>query len=136
MLTATLRGALGTGIVVVGPLKQASLDLSRFHTSSEISLLCIILLPPFRTSVTPEFDSELLLHSLRTFNIAFTTPSGPVPSPRMTAVQSCLPMKPIKSKMLTTYIYLADSCILATNSLVIGGIRDVELTLVNAPFSE
>ena len=36
MLTATLLGASGSGTVVVGPLKQASLSDSNFQTSSVI----------------------------------------------------------------------------------------------------
>ena len=36
MLTATLLGAFGSGMVVVGPLKQASLSDNNFQTSSVI----------------------------------------------------------------------------------------------------
>src|ERR671922_2834307 len=79
ILTATLRGAFGLGIVVVGPLKQASLSSSNFQTSCEIYEL-----PPifFHHSdpASAEINSVLVLHALKTLIMASTN-SRPVPSP-------------------------------------------------------
>src|SRR5919108_1478120 len=85
MLTATLRGASGRGIVVVGPLKQASTFSSIFHASSEIYELP---LPPFRRHHSEPAshwtNSTDVLHAFNTIIIARTS-SGPVPSPRIIA---------------------------------------------------
>ena len=79
MLTATLLGAVEVGIVVVGPLKQASEFSRRFQTSSEIYEL-----PPFffHHSDPASHGTNLIfeLHSFSTWIIASTS-SGPVPSP-------------------------------------------------------
>src|ERR671919_2057411 len=83
MLTATLLGALGFGIVVVGPLKHASLFSRRLQTSGEIYEFP----PSFSHHSDPAsqvINSILELHSLSTFIIAWTS-SGPVPSPLITA---------------------------------------------------
>src|SRR4051794_7449891 len=81
ILTATLRGAFGFGIVVVGPLKQASLSSSNFQTSWEIYELP----PTFCHHSEPAshgINSTLVAHAFNTLIIASTS-SGPVPSPLM-----------------------------------------------------
>src|SRR5919202_3372727 len=83
MLTATLRGAFGFGIVVVGPLKQASLSSSNFQTSLEIYES-----PPIfchhSDPASHWIKSTLVSHAFITLIIASTS-SGPVPSPLMIA---------------------------------------------------
>src|ERR671932_506500 len=83
ILTATLRGAFGFGMVVVGPLKQASLSSSNFQTSLEIYEL-----PPIfchhSDPASHGTSSTLLAHDLKTLIIACTS-SGPVPSPLIIA---------------------------------------------------
>src|SRR5438093_2189223 len=83
MLTATLRGAFGTGTVVVGPLKQASDSSSSFHTSGEMYEV-----PPFFSHhsdpASHGTSSTLELQTFKTFIIALTS-SGPIPSPLITA---------------------------------------------------
>jgi hypothetical protein len=79
MLTATLLGALGVGIVVVGPLKQASEFSKSCHTPSEIYELPPLFVhhsDPASHGINLIFE----LHASRTFTIASTS-SGPVPSP-------------------------------------------------------
>ena len=83
MLTATLLGASGLGIVVVGPLKQASLFSSSFHTSGEIYELPLFF-SHHSDPASHVIRSILELHSFNTLIIAWTS-SGPVPSPFITA---------------------------------------------------
>src|SRR5690606_3501310 len=135
MLTATLRGAFGTGTVVVGPLKQAS-DFSRsFHTSGEMYEL-----PPFFSHhsdpASHGISSTVELQAFKTFVIASTS-SGPVPSPLITA--AVLVAKSAKSRLSSYLIYCFDvSSIRATISLFDGngGTSEGLATLVNSPASE
>jgi hypothetical protein len=94
ILTATLRGAFGLGIVVVGPLKQASLSASNFQTSSEIYES-----PPVTCHhsdpASAKTNSILVLHAFSTLIIASTN-SRPVPSPR--SIAAVLFAKSIKSR--------------------------------------
>ena len=79
--TATLFGAFGFGIVVVGPLKHASAS----------SRACIVESGMYDLSLKPFFShcsdpasqkrsSDCILDSLRILSIESTT-SGPIPSP-------------------------------------------------------
>src|ERR671932_361584 len=81
ILTATLRGAFGFGIVVVGPLKQASLSSSNFQTASEIYVL-----PPIvcqhSDPASHGISSTFVAHDLKTLIIASTS-SGTVPTPHI-----------------------------------------------------
>src|SRR5919106_5331257 len=83
MLTATLLGALGVGIVVVGPLKHASLFLRRFQTSGEIYEFPLFF-SHHSDPASQVINSVLELHSFSTLIIAWTS-SGPAPSPLITA---------------------------------------------------
>ena len=77
ILTATLRGAYGFGIVVVGPLKHALLSSSKFQTSEEIYELP----PDFLHQSDPASHgiiSTSVLHIFKTL-IIVSTNSGPVP---------------------------------------------------------
>ena len=83
IVTATLLGAFGFGTVVVGPLKQASDEFSRSHTSFEIYEF-----PPFfshHSEPASHFINSILeLQEFKTCIIEFTN-SGPVPSPLIIA---------------------------------------------------
>ena len=84
-VTATLLGASGTGIVVVGPLKHASAPSrtemvpSGMYDASLLPFLSHCSDPASHSTI-----SDWTLHSLRTRSMDPTT-SGPIPSPIMTA---------------------------------------------------
>src|SRR5918911_3534217 len=86
ILTATLRGAFGFGIVVVGPLKQASLSSSKSQTAAEIyeSPLPPLTFCHHSDPASHKTNSSWVPHAFNTLTIASTS-SGPVPSPRITA---------------------------------------------------
>ena len=82
MLTATLLGAFGSGMVVVGPLKQASLSDSNFQTSSVIYEFVLFFCQNSDPASTGT-SSIVLFQDFKTSVIHFTN-SGPVPSPFIT----------------------------------------------------
>src|SRR5574341_248761 len=117
MLTATLRGAFGTGTVVVGPLKHASESSRSFHTSGEMYAL-----PPFFSHHSEPAShctsSIFVLQAFRTLIIALTS-SGPVPSPLIIAAVFKIVQMP--SSGFSIYSYLDLSSTLATMLSLNGG---------------
>src|SRR2546427_8079473 len=84
MLTATLFGVPGRGIVVVGPLRQQSESSRTRHVSSGMKV------PPFfsllhHSDPASQLTSSTLAPLTSITERAASTSSGPVPSPLMTA---------------------------------------------------
>src|SRR5437870_600864 len=83
MLTATLFGVPGRGIVVVGPLRQQSESSRTRHVSSGMKVAPFSLLH-HSDPASHMTSSNLAPLALITARVASTS-SGPVPSPLMTA---------------------------------------------------
>src|SRR5574341_424449 len=132
MLTATLRGAFGTGTVVVGPLKHASESSSSFHTSGEMYEL-----PPFFSHHSEPAShctsSILVLHAFRTLIIALTS-SGPVPSPLIIA--AVFKSNQMPSLGFSIYSYLDVSSAFMSMFSLNGGTSAADATGVNSFLSE
>src|SRR6476660_2185107 len=84
-VTATLLGAFGIGIVVVGPLKHALVSPSSFMVESGMYVASLrAFFSHCSDPASHRINSVWVLHDFSTCNIASTI-SGPIPSPLIIA---------------------------------------------------